>query len=241
MDRVGLKLEAKRIVSSHFPFFILLFLPVIIIQIGYAAAYTMNPLDPNEIMTEANQIAAGTARLGSNELMNVYLLSTIISIITGLLLSGMMFVCIDIIRNKTKFDQPVTKSFTILNNGQYFMGAIVIGILTTVLTLLWSILLIVPGIIKGFAYSQALNIYRDSVDAGKPIGCLEAITRSRQLMAGHKMDYFVMQLSFLGWYILNSFTYGILLIWLQPYFQLSFANFYVKISQQQTLNERAPK
>ncbi|MSE22643.1 hypothetical protein GKC44_15715, partial [Lactobacillus parabuchneri] len=68
MDRVGLKLEAKRIVSSHFPFFILLFLPVIIIQIGYAAAYTMNPLDPNEIMTEANQIAAGTARLGSNEL-----------------------------------------------------------------------------------------------------------------------------------------------------------------------------
>lgn len=121
------------------------------------------------------------------------------------------------------------------------MGAIVIGILTTVLTLLWSILLIVPGIIKGFAYSQALNIYRDSVDAGKPIGYLEAITRSRQLMAGHKMDYFVMQLSFLGWYILNSFTYGILLIWLQPYFQLSFANFYVKISQQQTLNERAPK
>nr|WP_260165454.1 DUF975 family protein [Lentilactobacillus buchneri] len=40
-----------------------------------------------------------------------------------------------------------------------------------------------------------------------------------------------MELSFIGWYILNSFTYGILLLWLQPYYQLSFANFYVKIAQ----------
>ncbi|KRK88846.1 DUF975 family protein [Lentilactobacillus sunkii] len=231
MDRVGLKLEAKRIINSHFPFFILLFLPAIIIQLGYSVAYSMNPLHETDMNHAFNQIIQGTARFGSNEMLNLWGISTFISIISGLLLSGMMFVCIDIIRNKTKFDQPVTKSFTILNHGQYFMGAIMIGILTTVLTLLWSILFIVPGIIKGFAYSQALNIYRDSVDAGKPIGYLEAITRSRQMMVGHKMTYFIMDLSFIGWYILNSFTYGILLLWLQPYFQLSFANFYVKVAQ----------
>lgn len=231
MDRVGMKLEAKRIIGSHFPFFILLFLPAVIIQLGYSVAYSTNPLHEADTNQAFNQIIQGTAHFGSNELLNLWLISTLISIVSGLLLSGMMFVCIDLIRNKVPFDQPVTKSFTILNHGQYFIGAIMIGIITTVLTLLWSVLLIVPGIIKGFAYSQALNIYRDSVDAGKPIGYLEAINRSRKMMVGHKMDYFVMELSFIGWYILNSFTYGILLLWLQPYYQLSFANFYVKIAQ----------
>lgn len=231
MDRVGLKLEAKRIINSHFPFFIMLFLPAILIQLGYSVAYSMNPLQEIDMDHAFNQILAGTARFGSNEMLNLWGISTFISIVSGLLLSGMMFVCIDILRNKTKFEQPVTKSFTILNHGQYFIGAIVIGVLTTVLTLLWSILFIIPGIIKGFAYSQALNIYRDSVDAGKPITYLEAITRSRRMMVGHKMEYFIMVLSFMGWYILNSFTFGILLLWLQPYYQLSFANFYVKVSQ----------
>ncbi|GAD16497.1 DUF975 family protein [Lentilactobacillus otakiensis] len=232
MDRVGLKLEAKRIINSHFPFFILLFLPAIIIQLGYSVAYSMNPLHQSDIDLAMKQIVQGTARFGSNEMLNLWGISTVISIVSGLLLSGMMFVCIDIIRNKVKFDAPVTKSFTILNNGQYFIGAIMMGIITTVLTLLWSILLIIPGIIKGFAYSQALYIYRDSVDAGKPISYLDAITQSRKMMDGHKMEYFVMALSFIGWYILNSFTYGILLLWLQPYYQLSFANFYVKVSQE---------
>lgn len=180
MDRVGMKLEAKRIIGSHFPFFILLFLPAVIIQLGYSVAYSTNPLHEVDTNQAFNQIIQGTAHFGSNELLNLWLISTLISIVSGLLLSGMMFVCIDLIRNKVPFDQPVTRSFTILNHGQYFIGAIMIGIITTVLTLLWSVLLIVPGIIKGFAYSQALNIYRDSVDAGKPIGYLEAITRSRK-------------------------------------------------------------
>lgn len=231
MDRVGLKLEAKRLINSHFPFFIVLFLPAVLIQLGYSVAYSMNPLHQADMNRAFNQIAQGTAHFGSNEVLNLWGISTVISIVSGLLLSGMMFVCIDILRRKSSFDQPVTKSFTILNRGQYFIGAIMIGIITTVLTLLWSVLLVIPGIIKGFAYSQALNIYRDSVDAGKPIGYLEAITWSRKMMVSHKMDYFIMELSFIGWYILNAFTYGILLVWLQPYYQLSFASFYVKIAQ----------
>lgn len=231
MDRVGLKLEAKRITGSHFPFFILLFLPAIVIQLGYSVAYSLNPLNQTDINRAIEQIVQGTAHFGSNEMLNLWGISTAISIVSGLLLSGMTFVCIDIIRNKVQFDAPVTKSFTILNNGHYFIGAIVMGIITTVLTILWSLLLIIPGIIKGFAYSQALYIYRDAIDAGKPINYLEAITRSRKMMDGHKMEYFIMVLSFIGWFILSSLTYGILLLWLQPYYQLSLANFYVKISQ----------
>lgn len=231
MDRVGLKLESKRIISGHFGFFIMLFLPAILIQFGYSIAYSMSSVRDSDLDRAVNQILQGNVQFGNNEMLNLVGISTFISIISSLLLSGMMFVCIDIIRNKVKFEEPVTKSFTILNNGQYFMGAIMIGIITTVFTMLWSVLFIIPGIIKSFSYSQALNIYRDSVDAGKPIGYLQAITESRQMMNGYKMNYFVMELSFIGWYILNSFTFGILMLWLQPYYQLSFANFYVKVSQ----------
>ena len=63
------------------------------------------------------------------------------------------------------------------------------------------------------------------------LGIWKQLPGVEKMMVGHKMDYFVMELSFIGWYILNSFTYGILLLWLQPYYQLSFANFYVKIAQ----------
>jgi uncharacterized membrane protein len=158
---------------------------------------------------------------------------TVIAIISGLLLIGVRFASIDLIRNRSTFDEPVTKSFTILNNGQYFIGTLIIGILITVLTLLWSLLLIVPGIIKGFSYSQAFYIYRDAIDQGKPIGYLEAITKSRELMNGHKWEYFVLYLSFLGWFILSGFTMGILDLWVLPYYNLALANFYIKLADPQ--------
>lgn len=61
---------------------------------------------------------------------------------------------------------------------------------------------------------------------------LDAITRSRELMDGHKMDYFVMVLSFIGWDLLVLVTLGIAAIWVQPYMGLSFANFYNELANQ---------
>ncbi|MEY2376440.1 DUF975 family protein [Lentilactobacillus buchneri] len=59
-------------------------------------------------------------------------------------------------------------------------------------------------------------MYRDAVDRGEKISYLDAITRSRQLMDGHKWDYFVMALSFIGWGLLVGITLGIAAIWVQP-------------------------
>jgi uncharacterized membrane protein len=53
-------------------------------------------------------------------------------------------------------------------------------------------------------------------------------------MDGHKWEYFVMSLSFIGWGLLVAFTAGIAAIWVQPYMVLSFANFYNELIEQQT-------
>ena len=88
--------------------------------------------------------------------------------------------------------------------------------------ILWSLLLYIPGIVKACAYSQTMFILAEdpNLDAN------EAITRSKEMMDGHKMEYFLLGLSFLGWVILGMFTFGLLYIWLLPYMQTTLANYY---------------
>lgn len=92
-------------------------------------------------------------------------------------------------------------------------------------TALWSLLFVVPGIIKGLSYSQAMYIIAENPE----IGALEAIDRSKKMMEGHKMDLFVLNLSFIGWLLLSGLTFGILLIWLVPYMNATLVNFYNSI------------
>ncbi|GEP25344.1 MAG: DUF975 family protein [Lentilactobacillus diolivorans] len=228
MDRPALKLEAQRMLSSHFPFFLVLFLPVLLLDFASAAAYylaSQNGAFRNQL-TQSGTVVS----INQDMLVKYLIFSTVLTILVSLLTAGMMFRSIDLLRNKAKFDQPVNKSFTIFNNWQYFKGAVIIGILTSILAILWSILFLIPGIIKSFSYVQSINIYRDALDAGKPIGYLEAITQSRQMMNGHKWEYFVMDLSFIGWEIVEGLTFGIASLWVEPYITLSFSNFYIKLA-----------
>lgn len=92
---------------------------------------------------------------------------------------------------------------------------------------LWSLLLIIPGIIKAYAYSMTFFILAEN--KGMPV--LEAITLSRKMMDGHKMDLFLLFLSFIGWFILTAITFGIAGIWVYPYFYATFSNFYLSVKE----------
>ena len=94
-------------------------------------------------------------------------------------------------------------------------------------TLLWSLLLIIPGIIKAYAYSMTFYILAEN--KGMPV--LEAITLSRKMMNGHKMDFFLLSLSFIGWFILVAITFGIAGIWVYPYFYATLTNFYLSVKE----------
>ena len=109
-----------------------------------------------------------------------------------------------------------------------FSNSVVMNILITIYTFLWTLLFIIPGVIKSYSYSMAFYIMAEnpSISAG------EAITRSKELMNGHKMELFFLQLSFLGWGILATFTCGIGFLWLVPYMNKTTANFYQSIKQE---------
>ena len=103
-----------------------------------------------------------------------------------------------------------------------FWPAFCVQFLEGLFTMLWSLLLLIPGIVKACAYSQAMYILRDEPD----IKATEALKRSQEMMKGHKMEFFKLLLSFFGWALLAPFTLGILYIWLLPYMQATFANYY---------------
>ena len=95
--------------------------------------------------------------------------------------------------------------------------------LSTIFVLLWSLLLIIPGIIASFRYAMAYFIIADDEDCG----ALEAIRRSKEMMKGNKWKLFCLHWRFFGWALLATFfTLGIGYLWLVPYMQTSLAKFY---------------
>ena len=92
---------------------------------------------------------------------------------------------------------------------------------------LWSLLLIVPGIIAAIRYSQAFFILKENPE----IPVMDAVKRSSEMMRGYKTDYFLLQLSFIGWGILCLFTFGIGFLWLTPYVKTSNAVFYRELKK----------
>ncbi|WEG10827.1 DUF975 family protein [Pullulanibacillus sp. KACC 23026] len=96
------------------------------------------------------------------------------------------------------------------------------SLLIAIYSFLWSLLLIVPGIIKSMAYSQTFYILKDHPE----LTVNQAITRSRKLMDGYKWKYFLFMLSFIGWGLLCVVTAGIALLWVAPYYNTACASFY---------------
>ena len=102
--------------------------------------------------------------------------------------------------------------------------------LRTLYTFLWSLLLIVPGIIAALSYAMTPFILEEHPE----LTASEAIARSKALMDGHKMDLFILNLTFLGWDILCALTANIGHLFLNPYKNAAYAVFYREISQPQT-------
>lgn len=95
-------------------------------------------------------------------------------------------------------------------------------LLTVLYTILWMLLLLIPGIIKAYAYSMTMFIAEEHPE----LSADECITRSMEMMKGHKWELFVLDLSFIGWLLLSIITLGIGLLWLSPYMELAHVKFY---------------
>ena len=103
-----------------------------------------------------------------------------------------------------------------------FWAAFKVTFLVGLFTFLWSLLFVIPGIVKSLSYSMSTYILAEN--KGKP--ALECINESKAMTEGHKMDLFVLGLSFIGWGLLCGITFGIAGIWVLPYMQATYANAY---------------
>ena len=94
--------------------------------------------------------------------------------------------------------------------------------LTGLFTILWGLLLVIPGIVKAFSYLLTPYIVLEHPE----MSVMAAITESQRLMDGNKWRAFCLGLSFIGWWLLAVLTFGLLLLWVAPYQDMTFGAFY---------------
>lgn len=106
-----------------------------------------------------------------------------------------------------------------------FFKALGLYIVMIIAIFLAALLLFIPGIIVALMYSQAFYILAEDPDKG----ILECLGESSNLMHGHKWEFFVLQLSFIGWWLIAGLTAGIGSLWVSPYQSVTETNFYLKL------------
>lgn len=111
-------------------------------------------------------------------------------------------------------------------------------LLQGIYTFLWTLLLVIPGIIKHYSYSMTSYVLHDNPELKYD----DAIDRSIKLMKGHKMKLFLLDLSFIGWILLGIITCGIGMLWVYPYWLTSHAAFYNDLLEEEAAKtaEREP-
>lgn len=111
--------------------------------------------------------------------------------------------------------------------------AILLFLMVIFFTMLWSFLFVIPGIIKAYSYSMSFYILAENPG----MTAREALRESKEITKGHKLDLFVLELSFIPWHLLVCVTLGIAAIWVEPYMQLTRTNFYHNIKRQPAVEE----
>ncbi len=109
-----------------------------------------------------------------------------------------------------------------------FLQALGLYILMVIFTILWMLLLIVPGIIAALSYSMSFFILADD----NSIGAMQAIDKSKAMMQGYKAKLFRLYLRFAAWGLLCILTLGIGFLWLVPWVQVTMAKFYDDIKEE---------
>ncbi len=138
------------------------------------------------------------------------------------LMYGLCALALDVFRRS---DVGVEGLFQGFNN---YVHVVLTMLLMNLYIALWSLLLIVPGIVKSYSYAMTPFIMKDN-----PEYCYDkAIDESMRMMQGYKMKLFLLDLSFVGWILLSILTFGIGFLFLTPYMYVSHAAFYEDIRGQ---------
>lgn len=116
-----------------------------------------------------------------------------------------------------------------------FLESFLLYLLNGVFVALWSLLFVIPGIVKTYSYAMSTYILADNPEMKQS----DARKASMAMMEGNKWRLFCLHFSFIGWHILGALTCGILYIWIMPYMQAANAAFYEDLKSRNAVTAEA--
>ncbi len=152
-----------------------------------------------------------------------YVGEILLLIVSGPLTLGYTVIGLNVMRSK---EVTVEKLFC---GFKQFTRSFVLYITNALLIAAWTLLLVIPGIIKTFSYAMSYQILHDNPE----MSANEARKKSMELMKGNKWRLFCLQFSFIGWVLLSILTLGILTFWVMPYQQAAVSAFYISLLPEQ--------
>ena len=153
-------------------------------------------------------------------------------IILGSLTYGLYLYYIVLIREKVGDFNLLFKAFSFSEKNLGLFGKTLgLYLLMSLYIFLWTLLLIVPGIIATYSYRIAFYLMIDNPE----IGVSEALKQSKEMMYGYKSKLFCLDLSFIGWGLLCILSFGIGILWLSPYMLTSQTIFYEELRNEHGL------
>ncbi|SFH55828.1 Protein of unknown function [Tindallia magadiensis] len=116
---------------------------------------------------------------------------------------------------------------------RYYLNIVKTMFLRGLYNFLWFLLLIIPGIVKHYQYKMVpyIMVEEPHLDSG------EAIQKSIDMTQGQKLDLFVLDLSFIGWYLLGSIMFGIGVFFVHPYYEATYAQLYHQLKKSPAYQE----
>ena len=154
------------------------------------------------------------------------LITTAIEIFLMPLQIGMFSYILKLVRGKKV---ELTEELFSKYKSEYMWDIILVSLITGLIIALMSLLLIIPGIIYAIKFAMTSFILAEQDE--KELKEHKAYEVSSKMMEGHKWEYFVFQLSFIGWYFLCGITLGIASIWVVPYVSVANAMWYDELKK----------
>lgn len=223
MDRVAIKSLAKEKIKGNKWNLIW---PLLVISI--ISSILTNLLGGGNLVTINADSIKSLQNMSYEAIMNAAVvnpraeaINTVVSIVIGIITAGYVNYVLTFVRNGSASIDDIMDTIK-----KKWLQILLANILVGIIVFAFSLLLVIPGIVRALAYAMVTYIIVDSDLEAK-----DALKKSREMMNGYKWDYFVFNLSFIGWFLLVPFTFGIILIWLIPYMNVAEALYYEKLKE----------
>ncbi|MGN1347962.1 MAG: DUF975 family protein [Acutalibacteraceae bacterium] len=157
--------------------------------------------------------------------------STVLFFVTMVVSGPLAYGAAKLFLKQARDNEPMVIEDVFCGFKEDFKELFLIHFISSIKASLWGLLFIVPGIVKGLAYSMSYYIKADNPD----YSWRECLSESEKIMNGHKGEFFVLQLSFIGWDIVGFICCGIGMYWVMSYENATAAHFYESIKEADNL------